>query len=468
MKKTSIRLKITIWFTAALVVVVLFAYLAVFSVSRQILIKTIQDSLVETVEHNVDEIEYFDNMEEIKKSEDIDHFVKYREGYLEVDDDFLDEVNEVYTALYDENGSLLYGENPIAGKAANLSFADARIQKITSDGTNYYIFDRALDADGLSGLWLRGVVSEEQGERQMTGIIRISLILLPLLVILASAGGYIIAGRTLRPIQKISETAKQIGEENDLKRRIELGRGNDELHQLAGTFNEMFDRLEDAFEKERQFTSDVSHELRTPMSVITAQCEYSLERERTAEEYESALRVIARQGRKMTRLINHMLDFARLEMKSDKYIEETIDMAELVTELCSDMKLIRERGIDLSYETEEATFRGNRELLSRLLANLISNAYRYGKENGHIFVSLKREENGLRLSVADDGIGIAKEDQEKIFHRFYQSDTSRGGEGAGLGLAMAYEIARFYGGTIDVASEPGKGSTFTVRVSSPW
>lgn len=464
MKKTSIRLKITIWFTAALVVVVLFAYLAVFSVSRQILIKTIQDSLVETVEHNVDEIEYFDNMEEIKKSEDIDHFVKYREGYLEVDDDFLDEVNEVYTALYDENGSLLYGENPIAGKAANLSFADARIQKITSDGTNYYIFDRALDADGLSGLWLRGVVSEEQGERQMTGIIRISLILLPLLVILASAGGYIIAGRTLRPIQKISETAKQIGEENDLKRRIELGRGNDELHQLAGTFNEMFDRLEDAFEKERQFTSDVSHELRTPMSVITAQCEYSLERERTAEEYESALRVIARQGRKMTRLINHMLDFARLEMKSDKYIEETIDMAELVTELCSDMKLIRERGIDLSYETEEVTFRGNRELLSRLLANLISNAYRYGKENGHIFVSLKREENGLKLSVADDGIGIAKEDQEKIFHRFYQSDTSRGGEGAGLGLAMAYEIARFYGGTIDVVSEPGKGSTFTVRL----
>ena len=307
-------------------------------------------------------------------------------------------------------------------------------------------------------------MSEEQGDRQLSGMIQIALIVMPLLVVLASVGGYLIARRALNPIQKISWTARQIGEGNDLKRRIDLGEGDDELHQLAATFNEMFDHLEQSFEQERQFTSDVSHELRTPMAVITAQCEYTLEQERTVEEYEEALRVIRRQGRKMTKLINHMLDFARLEMRSGKYADETLDMAELVNTICQDMKLIREHNISLEYQTEAVMFSGNRELLSRLLTNLVSNAYRYGNENGHIFVDLRQKESALILSVKDDGIGIAEDEQEKIFHRFYQTETSRGGEGTGLGLAMAYEIVRYYNGTIEVESAPGKGSTFTVRL----
>ena len=109
-------------------------------------------------------------------------------------------------------------------------------------------------------------------------------------------------------------------------------------------------------------------------------------------------------------------------------------------------------------------FYGNRELLSRILVNLVSNAYRYGKENGHIFVKLKVEETELVLSVTDDGIGIAEEEQEKIFRRFYQTDVSRGGEGSGLGLAMVYEIVKFYRGKIQVKSEAGSGSVFQVKL----
>ena len=193
----NIRLKITIWFTAALVVIVLFAYLMIFVVSRQILIKTIQDILVETVENNVDEIEYFSGMDEIRTDADIDYLIDYRKGYLEIDDDFLSKVNEVYTGLYDEKSRLIYGENPIAAKVADLEFVDSEIQKVMKDGTGYYIFDRKLTAEGLNGLWLRGVVSEEQGERQSFGIMRIALVLLPVLVVIASAGGFFIAGRTL-------------------------------------------------------------------------------------------------------------------------------------------------------------------------------------------------------------------------------------------------------------------------------
>ena len=225
----------------------------------------------------------------------------------------------------------------------------------------------------------------------------------------------------------------------------------------------MFQRLDDAFETERQFTSNASHELRTPISVIKAQCDFSLEEPRNADEYEKALRVIQRQSRKMSKLVNDMLNFTRLETRADSYERESIDFTGLVSSICSDMALIRENNITLTFEADaNVKFQGNRELLSRLLTNLINNAYRYGNENGHIHVRLKSSGHEISLSVSDDGIGIAKEEQPKIFRRFYQIDSSRTSAGTGLGLSMVYEIAQFHNGEIKVESESGKGATFTL------
>ena len=227
----------------------------------------------------------------------------------------------------------------------------------------------------------------------------------------------------------------------------------------------MFERLEDAFETERQFTFDASHELRTPVSVIAAQCEYTLERTRSNEEYEEALQTIQRQGRKMSRLINDMLDITRLEIRADSYIQEAVDLTQLVTSVCADMALIQERGITLGWEVQEnIIYKGNPVLLTRLLTNLVSNAYRYGKEHGHIQVTLRRKEKEIELAVSDDGIGIAIEEQQKIFRRFYQADQSRSNSGTGLGLSMVYEIAQIHGGEIDVESTLGQGSTFVFRL----
>lgn len=463
MKYLSIRFRITFWFTAALIVVVLFTYFVVFSVSNQIIQKTIRDNLIETVENNVDEVEFYSNIDDVDLNNDVDHFVGFQNGYLEVDDDFLDEVNEVYTALYSADNKLIYGENPISRDVEDLKFVDSKIQNVVVGGTTYYVFDRKLTSKGIQGLWLRGIVSETQGSVQMSDISHVSLILLPILVLIASVGGYLIARRALTPIQRISETAKQIGQKNDLKRRIEIGDGNDEVHQLADSFNDMFEKLEKAFESERQFTSDASHELRTPMSVIAAQCEYSLEKRRSAEEYEEALKVIWRQSKKMSKLINDMLDFTRLEVHKERYPMECVNLTELVSSICSDMALIRDKNISLTCETQEnIETDANRELFSRLLVNLISNAYRYGKEDGHIWVRLQRKSEMIRLEVEDDGIGIEKENQKKIFQRFYQTDASRSGSGMGLGLSMAYEIAKFHNGDIVVESEKDKGSIFIV------
>lgn len=463
MKNLSIRFKITLWFAAALTLVIALTYFIILSVSGRVIQKTIKDNLIETVTHNIDEVEYYSDISTTDLNNDVDHFIHYGNGFLEIDDDFLDEVNEVYTALYQADGTLLYGENPIARHTSGLTFTGGGLRTISVAKTDYYILDRELTGNGLDGLWLRGIVSEEQGAVQMSSISKMSLILLPMLALLAIFGGYLIARRMLQPIHDISLAASGIGKGGDLKKRINIGSGNDELHQLADTFNEMFARLDDAFEAERRFTSDASHELRTPMSVIMAQCEYSLEESGNTEDCRQALEVIQRQGRKMSKLINDMLNFTRLEIRAESYLLETLDMTELVSSLCTDMALMKENGITLTCHTDaHVLVHGNRELLTRLIANLISNAYRYGKANGHIHVTLQSGTDNVTLSVADDGIGIAKEEQDKIFHRFYQSDTSRSGTGFGLGLSMVYEIAQFHGGSVTVESEPGVGSTFTL------
>ena len=463
MKNCSIRLKITLWFSILLIVIVALTFLVVFSVSRSVMQQQLRRALAETVEDNIDEVEFLETLDYRDNDFDNDLYLQYRGGYLEIDDDYLDRVNGIATALYQEDGRLLYGEDPIA--ADGLAFLDGQIQTYTANGTTYYVYDRMLSGNNLDGLWLRGVVSELQGMEQLSSIVRFSLILLPLLLLLAIVGGWIIAGRVLRPIQQIAQAASQISQGHDLKKRIHLGPGGDELHKLADIFDAMFDRLETSFAAEQQFTSDASHELRTPMSVIMAQCEYTLESPRSPEEYQDALEVIQRQGRKMSRLIHDMLDFTRLENRSNREPFVPVDLSALVSSVCDDMALLKENGISLTSHVEpNITINGDIDLLTRLLVNLISNAYHYGRPDGWINVTLLRKDGSVNLSVADNGIGIAPDQQEKIFHRFYQADSSRTGNGTGLGLSMVQEIVQLHGGTIQVESQLDHGSTFIITI----
>lgn len=463
MKNISMRLKITVWFSAIMIFIVAATFGVILWVDYSVIQKTIQDNLIETVEDNVDEIEFFKDVDSDETDHNADQYIIYENGHLEIDDDFLDKVNGISTALYTESGRLLYGENLIAKETSGLYFSDRKVQKIEAEGMKYYVFDCALTYEGTEGLWLRGIVSEDQGTQQLASIVRISSIALPALLILAVIGGYWIATRALKPVRKIAESAAQISHGKDLSKRIDIGSGSDELHELADVFNDMFSRLDEAFKAEQQFTSDASHELRTPMAVIMAQCEYTLEEPRTPEEYEEALTVIRRQGGKMSRLIDDMLCFARLERNHSSYPKETLDFSSLAESVCEDMALLRDKNITLTTKIEsDISIIGNQMLLSRLLVNLISNAYRYGRENGHIEVCLKRD-NGIFLSVTDDGIGIPFDRQKQIFERFYRCESARSSEGTGLGLAMVKEIAEYHGGNVSVVSEEGKGSDFSVN-----
>lgn len=217
MKRFSIRTTITLWFSVALILVVSITYFMVLFVGDQVIQKTIRDNLIETVEHNVDEIEFYKRVDDAALAQSLDHYVKWDGGYLGVDDDFLDEINQVYTSLCKADGSLVYGENPIAKETAAVSFRNATVQQIKAGNTTYYIFDRKLTQEGLEGLWLRGVVSEVQGSIQLNSIARTSLILLPFLVLVAIIGGYLITKRMLKPIQNLSGRRRKSGKAATLK-----------------------------------------------------------------------------------------------------------------------------------------------------------------------------------------------------------------------------------------------------------
>ena len=448
-----------------LIFLVTLSYVLVISVSNSVLLKNLRNDLIMTVEDNVDEVEYYDSLQGVIDDNDNDHYFAYEDGYVEIDDDFIGVMNGIYSVIYDESGVQIYGTDPTNKKTDGEAFSDKGLKTVYVGGKRYYIYDRRLTNRGVENMWIRGIVSHEKADEPISDVARRSMIALIVLVILGIGGGYIIAMKSLKPIKDIEDVARDISQSGDLKKRIKLGKGNDELHSLANTFDTMFDRLEDSFESEKQFTNDVSHELRTPMAVIMAQCDYALGEEMTQEEYKESIELIRRQGSKMTKMITEMLEFSRIERRSEKYNVEELDFSELVENLCDDLALLKTKNITLECEVEPGIrVKGNRMLLTRLVSNLVSNAYRYGVENGRINITLLSNSKNAMLCVKDNGIGIAKDEQEKIFRRFYQTDPSHNGDGTGLGLSMVKEIVSFHGGSVCVKSEPGQGSEFLVRI----
>lgn len=460
-KKMSLRLAITLWFSLALTLVVLISYLAISNVTKNVLIKNLQDSLVEIVLHNMTGLDIVPESE--GENVNVADKLHYKNYLILIDEDFLDSVNGIRTALYDSDHNMLYGENPIARQSFVIDFSDDLVKELNINNTKYYIYDIKLGEEANNDLWMRGVVSEDEGLNYVREIRNNSLYTLIPLLVLSIVGGYLILRYKLKPIEDVSNAAQKIEKSGDLKERVPFVKGDDETAVLAKSFNSMLKRIDDTFYRQKQFTSDASHELRTPTTVILAQAEYYLEQDRTKEEYIKALTVIERQANRMKDLINNMLDISRLEIKSQNYPKERTSLSEIVELTSLELSALKEKNIKLSYSVDPDIYiSANHQLLSRMLTNLINNAYRYGKENGKIIVSLKDIGNKAELSVKDNGTGIKEEDINKIFDRFYQSDNSRSGQGSGLGLSMVEKIVNFHNAKIEVDSELGVGSEFRV------
>lgn len=441
----SAKLRLTLWFTLMVFILAAMVLVFVLVINSAAITDDPAERLVKTVLRNADDVE-FDN-----GRFDWEDLELYRRG--------------VYCSFYNTAGDLLLAAEDPGMTALSLPFEKNIIRTVNIGGQDYFCYDSYVDMD-ITGIWIRGLVSSSDRSGLMHTIIVLTCTLLPALMALTLGGGWIIALDAFRPMEKILAAADSISDGGDLTARVGLKRGPTEMRRLSRAFDRMFARLELSFNAERQFASDASHELRTPITVILAECDRAKRKDKSPEDFLASIAVIEEQGKHMSELVQQLLGLTRMQHGTDRYPMRRSDLSIFVESCCGEFMPHDSRGISLETDIKpgiEADF--NPALMSRVVQNLLQNAYKYGRENGHILVSLEQRGGRALLRVRDDGIGIAPEDQDKIWQRFWQADTSRGEDGgSGLGLAMVKEIAEFHGGRASVDSEPGKGSTFMVEI----
>lgn len=295
----------------------------------------------------------------------------------------------------------------------------------------------------------------------------IFIILFPIALTVSVVGGFALATRALRPVDEITTRARRITAEN-LDQTIPYKKVDDEIGRLAVTINAMIHRLHQSFAQVRQFSADASHELRTPLTIIRGEIEIALRSTKTPEVYREVLESTLEEIMRLTAIIDNLLLLAKADQNSYITHFSEVDLKTLVDELREDGEVLaftKKISVELR-TTTAATIVGDRIRLRQLFLNLLDNAIKYTPENGAVALSLERVDGSVVFAVEDTGVGIAPEEQEKIFNRFYRVDKARSRDlgGTGLGLSIAKWIAELHRGTITVRSELGRGSTFTVTL----
>lgn len=442
MKRLSIQWRVTLWFTLLMTLLAAVGLAFLFFVGGQSALAATQNRMAEMAETARSEIG-LDSSGFVFNS-DLEYF---RDG--------------VYLSVYDAAGLPLYGAVPRLFDNT-VVFADSQLRELTDAGGRWYVYDISFAVDE-SQVWVRTVAAVDEVGSTITQLLRLALVVLPFFVVLAAVGGFWLTHRAFLPVRRITRTAREIRQGGDLSRRIDLGPGRDEIHTLASEFDSMFARLEASFAAEKQFASDASHELRTPTAVILTQCEDALESAASPEELRAALKAIQRQGEKMAGLLSQLLLLSRADSGRQTLRSEPVDLSGLAAAVADEQReRAADKGIAVTADIAPGlVVQGDETMLMRVLINLMENGIKYGRAGGHLALTLTAGGDTVTGKVADDGIGIAAEDLDKVWRRFWQADPAHSGGGAGLGLSMVKWIVEAHGGWITVESVLGKGTAFT-------
>ena len=287
---------------------------------------------------------------------------------------------------------------------------------------------------------------------------------IPLALLVAAAGGYLLARKSLAPVTTMSMKARQIGAET-LDERIEIGNERDELGFLAATLNGLLERLQRAFESQRRFMADASHELRTPIAIIQGEADVALARhDRSAGDYRESIEVMQRAARKLTRIVQNLFLLARGDAGRYPITMSRFYLGEVVGDCVRGMRSVaRPRGVEISCAApEDMVIVADEELIHRLVLNLVENAVKFTPDGGRVHVAVEAGDGVCTIRVTDTGVGIPPDDQTRIFERFFRGDRTRpqNGGGAGLGLPIARWIAEVHGGELRLEHSGGEGSVF--------
>ena len=432
-----ITVKVTLWYTVFVVVLLFIMLMISFAIADKMTGDVNQRELTAVVNEMASEMD--------SDPEEFDDFD-----------------NGIYFVRYNSEGIEMGGMSP-KGFDLTLEQSEGIVSSYRKNGEKYYYYDRKIN--GTDGEWIRGIVPVNKLSDEVNRMLLTIIILSPILFIVIVYGGYKIIKKALSPVAKISNTATEIQKNGDFSKRIEIDNGQDEIHKMANAFNEMLNSLENFYLHEKQFSSDVSHELRTPVSVILTESQYSLEYVDNIEEARDSFSVIQRQAKRMSELINQIMELSKIEKQID-IPSDRINFSETVEKILGDYKnLFAEKNIEMTKKIEEnISITGDKIMIERLFDNLLNNAMKFTKNK--INVRLYTENEKCVLEVEDNGIGISEEDKELIWKRFYQVNDSRNkkiNEGFGLGLFLVSKIIEQHGGTIDVESILNEGTKFIAK-----
>ncbi len=453
MKRLSIRLRLTAWYVA-----ILLASLSLFGIVAFVAMrKGIEKSVDENLAGQANGVaEVVGRVLQQEPAELQDQLREHRE--LREQADFLQ--------VCDRNGRWIYRSRlmehydvPVPAKASyspyNVMAADLPLRVLVRDvsagGQRYRIQVAAPMDDFYDAI--------DQFKLMI-------LLLSPLVLVLASGGGYWLSGRALAPVDKITRAAQDINS-NSLAKRLEIPQSGDELQRLSETLNSMLGRLESSFNRITQFTADASHELRTPLALMRTTTEVSLRTSQTVADYREAQQEILAELEKTSSLVEKLMLLARADAGVETLQRAPVNVGECLRDACKDGQVLaqaKQLKFSANLDGQDLLVKGDSHALRRLFLILIDNAVKYTPPGGSVSVALTANNGSAVAEVRDTGIGVSAEHQPYIFDRFYRADKARSREfgGVGLGLSIARWVAEGHRGTIELQSTPGAGSVFRI------
>jgi heavy metal sensor kinase len=455
MKPLSTRLKLTAWYIA-----ILLASLSIFSVAAFFAMrKGIETSVDENLEGQAAGIEELMgrvlNEEPTRLRDELREHAELRE-------------QADFSQVCDEGGHLVYRSRLMASHdvpvPASASYA---AYNLVAGGLPLRVMVREMNAGG-DRYRIQVAAPMDDFYDAIDRFKWVVLLLSPLVLILASGGGYWLSRRALAPVDQITRAAQEINS-NNLAKRLDVPQSGDELQRLSQTLNSMLERLEASFNRITQFTADASHELRTPLALMRTTTEVSLRTSQTVVDYREAQQEVLAELEKTSSLVEKLMLLARADAGVETLQHTPVNLAECLRDACKDGKVLavaKQLTFTEEIETSELLVEGDSHALHRLFLILIDNAVKYTTSGGSITVGLMRRDDSAVAEFRDTGIGISADDLPNIFERFYRADKARSREfgGVGLGLSIARWVAEAHRGSIEVQSTPSTGSVFRIRL----
>lgn len=468
----SVRIRLTLWYTLSMTIVLVALAAGMYFVLRQNVIGRADANAIELADSFLSTVN--------AELSDATNPASVRDGIAAAISEH--HFRDVSFVVYDANGSLLdasegYDDNKQVSNPGRETLALSLRPLVSSSETfrslqlsrheyRTYVRHFLVKQQPATLIVLQSLRRQKEF---LATLVDTFWIVIPLAILLASAGGYLLARRSLAPVVAMSSQASRIGAEN-LYQRLNVENPGDELGHLAGSFNELLDRLSESFEQQRRFVADASHELRTPVAILCGEAEVALAQpERSHREYRESLEILRQEAKRLKHIVEDLFTLARADAGRYPLALTDFYLDELVEECSRNVRtLAAARKITLSCETQaELPMRADESLLRRMLLNLLDNAIKYTPEGGSICLRCSEEDGRYRLAVQDSGPGIPAQLQCQIFERFFRADKARsrsdndGSGGAGLGLAIGLWIAGAHGGKLELTSSSPQGSLFT-------